>query len=275
MNRTKNKNMKGGAITQQDFDNYVKTHDLLTYTPKTPPEKELYKEMVKFQHDNWQEATAFKNRPAYKIFMADYKKSYNETIEKFANNVNSVTPSDYLKNVIVRATDVIEHPEDVIYQYDANILGHNDAIIKVMMQQWENERIDSYNNAIKEYGDDADKLWNDTDYKKDEPNPNKGLRDNIGEYVNADGSKIQIDQKYYWNPQIWGFNESLKYMRSVIPRPRKKDWTDYFVEGLTMPFTLASKIPGLNMIPGVKLTSDILGGLQGGQLPVIKGHYLI
>jgi hypothetical protein len=279
MNETKSKKMKGGEVTQEDFDNYVKTHDIRTYKPKTPPEKQLYNKMVKYQLKAWK-PPSFRAGAGYAPYMSNYKKSYNETIQKFANNVDSVTQSDYINQVSVNAVDVIDNPDDRPFEIDPSVLGHNDAILNVMMQQWEDERIKSYNDAIKEYGGDPEKLW-DTDYKKHEPNPNQVLRDEVGPDKNKDGIDLRrrlipvIDSKYYWNPQIVGFNESIGYMKSVIPRPSKKNWADYFVQGLTMPFTLASKIPGLNMIPGVKLTADILGGLHGGQLPVIKGHYLI
>ena len=144
------------------------------------------------------------------------------------------------------------------YQYNARSFGYNQVIRELLlektMHQWENDMANSFNQTVSEYGNDAEKLYDEAKAIPDEHvSPFDMYNLNWLNFFN----KLHIDDKYFWNPKIWGHNLALRELYKAIPRPKKKDWTDYFVEGLTMPFKIASQIPGLNMIPGIKQVANI------------------
>jgi len=210
------------------------------------------------------EISAFQNENYYKNWDEQYMKGKMDAKVKFQDDADiaKLSEKDLMPNKMIPETQRTKlNIFDLTnkYGYEPYNYGYNEQLTHLMvnrgMTQWENEYADGYNDAIKEYSEDAEKLYDEAKYIPDTPNTDTFLKNHW---------KIAGDGKYSFNARTYGHNAALKKMFEVIPRPKKKDWTDYFVQGLTMPFALASQIPGLNEIPGIKQTSDILGGLQGG-----------
>ena len=64
---------------------------------------------------------------------------------------------------------------------------------------------------------------------------------------------------FYWEPNVYGTNDAISKMKEKVPPPREKDWTDYFIQGLTMPFNIAHDL-GIPGIPDISTVTDLING---------------
>ena len=159
--------IRGGAVTEQQWQNFIKTHNLMKYQPKTPAEIQEYKDMVAYQQADIHESESYKN---------------------------------------------------------TNPIAYNN---------WQGRYTEGYNKAVDEFGNDPDKLWSDAHSL-----PYKQLDYHVAGYVDA--SAYPEDVKYRYDGYEWGYDDALQMLWKTIPKPQDKDWTDYFVQGVTLPFTIAN-----------------------------------
>ena len=182
---------KADIVSDYEFDNFRKTHDLNTYVPSTEQEKYIYQKMIEKQHYE-----------TLKENLDDFQHSkFHNAYPKFAD-------------------------------------------------EWDKTAEDSFNHIVQTITT-ADELYSD-----------KG---NLLPWIPWDKSKGLLnwvkhpeDEMFYWEPDVYGTDDAISKMKEEVPPPREKDWTDYFIQGLTMPFNIGHDL-GIPGIPDISTVTDLIG----------------
>jgi hypothetical protein len=130
------------------------------------------------------------------------------------------------------------------YAQEPFAYGFNEELKKLAIEygvaEWKKQYTEAFNQMVQTYGNDAEKLYTEAAYlPNDTPNPYKLMKDLWFEIKEPNNSK------YARSPTNAGHNDALAELYKAIPPPpppKSMDWTDYFFEGLTMPFKVVSEV---------------------------------
>ena len=180
----------------------------------------------------------------YQQWALDYQRGKSTAQTKFENNDSSLTEKSFLPAKYIPETQRTKMKLfDLTSKYaqDAYTYGYNEVVNKLLLdkgvKEWNAEMARGYNEMADKYGNDADLLYKEEPQgAPDKPNPNQFLLKRWNQVQEPDNNK------YAFDGYIWGHNLALKTLYATIPRPQKKNWADYFVEGVTTPFNVVSQI---------------------------------
>ena len=87
------KKYKGGAMTLKDYNKWLDTHDVETYVPKTPQEKQEYQDVVNFQQEYNEYQTSQFDVNDYEKYIDNWE---NKRQEGFQNALDTITTPEQL-----------------------------------------------------------------------------------------------------------------------------------------------------------------------------------